>query len=196
MNNKIDAEINIRDSAFDFKRLVAPIIIDWIGGGEIISIESLAGEKSADIFDAHAGIDAIQIKTEEGIRGIASRIQWREYFKSFTIRYKLKSNKDTEFIKRKRAIKSKSGLFYPYWTSQAYVTERRIGNLLYLCMIKTEDLYNFIKNNTEKIKIKSNPKDGNEFIIVWVNDLKKYHFVHTHENRAEIAKFTNQYDLF
>ena len=193
-----EVERVIKDSAYDFTRVIAPFIFEWIGGGEIVSIESLAGEKSAKIFDINAGIDAIQIKTDEGIRGIASRIQWgwRDDYKSFTIRYRLSSGKDTEFIKRKRAIESKSGLFYPYWTSQGYITERRKGNLLYLCMIKTKDLYDFIEKHPEKIKIKPNPANGNEFIIIWIKDLREHHLVHIHENNHEIAKFTNQHNLF
>lgn len=198
MNKQNDAITNMKDSAFDFKRLIAPIILKKIGGGKIISIESLGGEKVAKIFDSDAGIDAIQIKTDKGIRGTASRIQWdwREDFRSFTQRYKLTSGYDTEYDKKKRAIKTKSGWFYPYWTSQGYVTQRRKGDLLYLCMMKTEDLYDYIDEHPEEIKIQTNPEDGNKFIIAWANHIKKHYPIYIYENKCEIAKFTRQNNLF
>lgn len=195
MNN---AEHVIQDSAYDFKRLVCPVILDWIGGGELISIEEITTERIAKLFDREAGIDAVQIQTGEGIRGIASRVQWgwRDDYRSFTQRYALLSGGDTELTKRMRAIESNSGLFFPYWTSQAYVSKRRIGDLLYLCMIKTPDLYEFIKLYPHKLAERPAP-GGNRFKVAWVADIKKAKYqVHIHENQYEIAKYTGQLDMF
>jgi len=40
-------------------------------------------------------------------------------------------------------------------------------------MIRTEDLYNFIKLRPEKIAHRVNPEDGNLFDIIWVPDLRE-----------------------
>lgn len=187
------------DSAHDFERLVAPMIIDWVGG-EIVSIESLAGERSACIFDRHAGVDAVQIKTSEGMRGIASRIQkgFRDDYRSFTVRYQTdRGGFDTEYQKRLRAIKSKGELFFPHWQSQAYVTEFRTGGLIYLCFTKTISIYGFDREHQDKIKTRTHKKSGARFRVYDVSKLREagYH-VHTYENQAAIFSLNQQKGLF
>ena len=187
MNNQNNTIINITDSAFDFIRVVWPAIKSKCGGGELIPVETVTDSKFTKLLDIKAGIDAWQAHQEKGIRGIASRVQWGCKFKSFTQRALLPSGVETEIHKRLRTFRNKNGYLFPYLTIHAYLcAPRREGELIYICVVKTEDLYQYIdyriKNNIP-LDRQINPEDGNKFDIIWVNELKKYGIkVHEVEN--------------
>lgn len=100
----------------------------------------------------HSGIDAWQIKTGAGIRGIASRVQWDDRrsgfpYCTFTIRRKRFSGAETEYDKRLRAIRENKGWLNPYLTVQAYCEQpKRSGNLVAVAVAKTEDVIAMIAN--------------------------------------------------
>jgi len=193
---KPEVEKDLKDSAYDFMRVVLPKIIDWMGGGEIIPIEQEVTERIYKIFDSLAGFDIIQIKDKEGIRGIASRVQWgwMDDFgcqnPTITIRKSRPSGIPTEYQKRKTAIESKAGLLFPYYQSQAYIAPpRRKGNLLYVCLVRTVDLYDYIAKFSKSIKTRT-AKDGNVFYAIQISDLKQagYH-IDEYKNAGEIEKY-------
>lgn len=166
MNN---FKTDLADSAFDFLRVVYPKLKDEnLISGELIPIESVTAEGTTKALDMLAGIDIWQIKDDKGIRGIANRIQWGpKPWNTFTIRKKRQSGAKTEYEKRIEAITNRAWLF-PYFTCQAYITERRIGYLLSVAIAKTETIFEMI--NKGICWEQPNSQDGNIFICVdWLN---------------------------
>lgn len=141
---------DLGDSAFEFQRVVWPRIQGWCGGGELMPVEAVAAEGFTKQLDVLAGIDAWQIHTENGIRGIASRVQWDDArpdfpYCTFTIRKLRFNGSDTEYKKRVRALNDAGGWLYPYLTSHAYVRmPRRSGALAAVAIAKTRDIVEMI----------------------------------------------------
>lgn len=109
------------------------------------------------------------------MRGLASRVQWGEARRTFTIRTRSKGRGETELEKRARAIENReNGHLFPHLTVQAYLDQRG-GKLLSAAVIKTTDLISramFLKAN---MKHKRNwfgyqdNDDGSQFMyIAWV----------------------------
>jgi len=178
-----DVKKDLSDSAYDFKRLSWPIVRNWLGGGELISVETVTDSKFTYQLDILAGIDAWQILQKKGIRGIASRVQWvtknkwdKKPWKSFTQRASRTSGAKTELYKRLNAIKTKEGWLYPEYVVHSYSTQRRTGDLLYICMVRIIGLYSYIdyriRNNS--LELLTNPVDGNLFTPIWVEDLQNF----------------------
>lgn len=127
------------DSAYDFDRLVAPELSTYLGG-KIARTERVRND-TYRLLDLQGGFDAI-CKTQGGLLGIASRVQWTDRaHESWTIRLRRDSGADTEFVKRLRALAT--GAMVPNYTVQAYVTERRVGDLLSIGLIGTETLMRY-----------------------------------------------------
>ncbi len=170
--NKIDKIIN--DSANDFLSIVWPEIKDIpdVGGGKIIPVETVTENNFANLLDRYAGIDQWQVVDGyKSIRGIASRVQWgKTAWNSFTIRFKMPSGSPTEWHKRNYAIIN--GWLYPELTIQAYITQKRIGHLIGIGIVKTKDLINYLLDGGKHI-IKINPNDGVKFIAVFFKDCKE-----------------------
>ena len=132
---------DLNDSSYDFLRLVWPVIKNFCGGGETIPVETVSNNDFAKYLDQFSGIDFWQIVNDHGIRGIASRIQWGNVnWRTFTIRFRRFSGNATEYQKRIEAINTGEWL-YPYFTCQAYITERRNGCLLGCAVAKTRDIF-------------------------------------------------------
>ena len=91
--------MDLNDSAFEFHRVVWPAIRDLCGGGELIPVESVTETGFARQLDVAAGIDAWQLHTSEGLRGLASRVQWvsGSAWNTFTIRRQRDSGTATEY---------------------------------------------------------------------------------------------------
>lgn len=152
--------------------------------GDIIDIET--HDKSlAKLFDMYSGIDAINVYNGQ-IRGLAIRIQYGNNWNTFTIRYKRATNSKTEYEKRIEAIYGDNGFLYPYITIQMYLTNKNIleNKILSIGIVKTKDLYDYIKENFNTIKHNKAP-DGNDFLIVSFNELKN-------NNKKIIIKNFNQ----
>ena len=194
MNNQNNATVNITDSAHDFIRVVWPAIKLKCGGGELIPVETVTDSKFTKLLDMKAGIDAWQLHRKNGVRSLASRIQWGCKFKSFTQRASIISGAETEIHKRLKTFRNKNGYLFPYLTIQAYLcAPRREGELIYVCIVKTEDLYQYINyriENNLSLDRQINPEDGNRFDIIWVNALKK-HGIKVHEVENEKWKNFN-----
>jgi len=167
-----DVHSNIRDSSFDFQRVVWPVVAPWCGGGRLQPVEGTTDHAFARALDLLAGIDGFQIVDGRGIRGIASRVQYRNSpYSSFTIRTRPSGGGETEFDKRVRALEDRQGAWLlPKFTVQAYVSRRRTGDLLYVCMVDTADLFRFILEHPDYVDQRRN-SDASEFMIVWCEDL-------------------------
>ena len=164
---------NLSDSAYDFQRVVWPHISPWLGGGDLEPVESQTPGPFGIYLDIYAGIDFWRIDhNERGVQGIASRVQYVGPYTSFTVRESLPSGGETELAKRLRALDDMDGRWVlPAFTVQAYLDERRVGDLQYVCMARTADLLRFIRQHHERLRRHENPVDGNEFLVVWVEDL-------------------------
>lgn len=127
-----------------FVDLVAPVIEKWTGG-EVANIEDVTDKGVANKLDTVAGVDAWDIKTDTGIRGVASRCQPIGPFDTFTVRYKRSSGAETEFQKRKRQINN--NYLYPHWTVQAYYDDND-WRLESAAMAKTQEIIKFIEHGS------------------------------------------------
>jgi hypothetical protein len=143
LQSKQEVAQTLTDSATDFLNVVWPSIskLSSVGGGVIQPVEAITDARFADQLDLLAGIDAWQILSNpSAMRGMASRVQWGEARRTFTIRTHSKGGGETELEKRARAIANVSnGHLFPHFTVQAYL-DRKGGNLLCAAVIKTTDL--------------------------------------------------------
>src|SRR6266702_375825 len=134
---------DLSDSAFDMHRIVWNAIAEWCGGGEYCPVETKADISLAKDLDILAGIDGFQKRPQRGVmRGIASRIQWGDKaWNTFTLRKSRSSKVDTELKKRLWQLAHRhEGYLYPHITVQAYITQRRVGDLLSVALAHTHEL--------------------------------------------------------
>ena len=204
---KSDVEKDLSDSAYDFLRLVYPKLkeLNFLAG-EVVPTETVTSDQMVEAFDQLAGIDAWIIKDNIGITGLASRIQWYEPerhpffpFNSFTIRKSRYTGAKTEYEKRTAAINSKGEFLFPYLTCQAYIVERRTGDLISMAIARTVDIFQMIiRNRYEQRK----NRDGNYFYAVFWEGMKVYNLpIKTWPekteglNENENDEFCNETDL-
>lgn len=165
-------------SAKQFVDIVWPNVTDeWFGGGDVAPVEAVSEEDFADKLDQLAGIDYWVVQSDEGMRGIASRVQSGKYgdMSTFTVRYRRKSGVDTEFQKRKQAIEN--DYLYPYWTIQAYVQRGKVDNA---AVVRTDDLIRYIDRGELDVHYGENgtQTDGAaRFYYIHWKDLDKYYDV-------------------
>lgn len=156
-------------SSRDFVEVVWPQIRRHLGGGRIIPVETVTDSAFAKELDVFGGVDMWQI-LEHGMRGIASRVQWRnpnwhgDYpFDTYTIRWTLYSGWPTERHKRIYALEHPEyGLVFPAVTIQAYL-EQHGGPLLSAGIVYTRDLYEAVQQGEWQDRV---APDGNLFRIV------------------------------
>lgn len=139
---------NLSDSANDFNDIVWPVIKNWFGEGELISVQDVTDFRMAQLLDTCSGIDAWYVETTKGIRGIGSRVQWTENdhkknYMTFTIRKELFSRGRTEYEKLCNAIDN--DWLYPFWFCQAYLNERH-GKLLSVAVSETREIIKYIQS--------------------------------------------------
>lgn len=109
--------------------------------GEFRVIEGNTTDDVAKLLDTLSGIDVWHINKLKGIRGLASRIQTTDRnWHTFTVRKTRDSGATTEFEKRKLAIEK--GYLYPFFTMQAYVTQK--DALIAFAVARTVDVIEMI----------------------------------------------------
>lgn len=135
--------------------------------GKIHTIESSKNEVLI-LMDIKSGIDYIR-ENENGLQGIAARVQWGNDWNTFTIRSKRHTGTQTELEKRLYQIEN--GYFYPAFTMQAYFDNRKTNNLLSIGIIKTIDLYTLFKEQPKLFKTRCS---DNEFVYVHWDDISEY----------------------
>lgn len=153
---------DLSDSASDFANTVWPSIKHLFGHGRLLPVESAALEGLARDFDVLAGIDAWHALDSKGVmRGIASRVQWGDNWRTFTIRRERPNGANTELAKRLYAIDHpQHNWLVPALTVQAYLTYPKPGGrLIQAGVIRTRDLYEFARANP-CTKPRRNPEDG------------------------------------
>jgi hypothetical protein len=159
-------------SATDFRKQVAPVLEDW-ANSRSVSVEAVTDNEMAEELDQTAGVDSWNIKHDEIIRGVASRVQYLDDLPfdtppdTFTVRKERQSGAKTEFEKRLNAIRK--GALYPHWTTQAYLDEPG-GELLSVARIRTKDLIEHInkgsKNNND-YRVKEPQYQASFFAVSW-----------------------------
>lgn len=146
-------------------------ILPKLISGKILSIED-KNDEILILLDQKSGIDFLR-EDKTGLQGIAARVQWGRAYNTFTIRKERHTQSKTELEKRLSQIEN--GYIYPAFTLQAYFDSRESNKLLSIAIIKTKDLYTFIKNNPEQT---FTMKSDNVFLCVsWdkINDhIKTY----------------------
>ncbi len=174
-------------SAAAFAHIVWPVVqhhCPELRGSILRQVEVRGNEVIAQELDAYAGIDSYQ-RTPNGLRGIASRVQWWKNYQTFTVRTSRPGGALTEYRKRLIALKRRhEGFLYPYWTIQAYVSEPG-GRLLAVAVAKTLELYQYIEQRTlcgRPCPERSAHKGGERFLVVEWGEYQQssyYLFVYT-----------------
>ncbi len=135
----MDVSKDIIKSCDTFKELIEPELAKILGG-QIICIEGVSDPMYKQM-DLLAGLDALHI-SDEGIRGIASRIQYgAKDWSTFTIRMSRENGTATEFDKRQWSIDN--DYIYPYYTVQAYVHGNK---LISLAIARTADIIKMVND--------------------------------------------------
>jgi hypothetical protein len=169
MGNNVKQDMT--DSATAFESLIWPVVLPWVGGGNLLQMENISDSKFASILDMKAGIDGWQIHSD-GMRGIASRIQQGDKaWNTFTVRMARDSGAKTEYEKRTIAIET-GKYIYPYLTIQAYIRTWE-GPILSIGLAKTVDIISFIACGLHTLRRTSNA----EFAVCPWDDMNdnKYH---------------------
>lgn len=163
--------VDLSDSVIALESIKYTILPKLISG-RIHTIENQKNEVLMKI-DIKSGIDYIR-EDENGLQGIAARVQWGNNWDTFTIRSERHTGTKTELEKRLHQIEN--GYFYPAFTIQAYFDNRQDNNLLSIAIIKTDDLYDLYKSKRELFKSRSS---DNKFVYIeWKrinNYIKTYH---------------------
>lgn len=152
-----------------FEKQVIPILLKFLGGGEIKIVED------GSIFDLLSGIDAWYCD-ENGIKGIGYRLQefsndfFSSKWRTFTIRKSRISGAKTEYEKRLFSIKN--GYLYPDLTLQGYYDKNK--KLIAFAIAKTIDIFDMIQKRVcyEKHTGEDQIGQASFFVINW-DDMKK-----------------------
>ena len=156
-------DIKVKIETEDFYNIVLPVLEEnWIEFENLEQVENIE-HKALRQMDFH-GFDYIY--TDCGIRGLSIRIQYGSTnWESFSIRYYTpKRGTDTEYQKKLEALDS--GALMTEYTIQAYINN---GKLMSLGMVKTRDLFQYLKKGGRK-KLKINSSDGIRFFVVdWID---------------------------
>jgi len=156
-----------KDLSYSMKALLSieKTILPTMISGKIHSIEN-SDNHVLVLMDRRSGIDYIR-ENEHGLQGIAARVQWGNAWDTFTIREKRHTGTITEM--QKRIFQIENGYFYPYFTLQAYFSDRKEMKFLSAAAVKTVDLYDFIK---EKPFCIYRNKSDNDFLFIKFSDLQ------------------------
>lgn len=121
---------------------VWPAVAPFIGGGDVWSVEAQQDEMRRRL-DMSAGIDYWQIRPDERISSIASRVQLVPAYNSFSVRRERDSGAETEWHKRRAAVNN-GVVLYPHYTIQAFVHSIH-GGLASAAVARTVDIIRFIE---------------------------------------------------
>ena len=133
---------------------------------DIIKVEG-EDNTACKILDMSCGIDYLLTSSKSSlIFGIASRVQYGQNYRTFTVRKSRESGVLTEYQKRQQAI-SLGGIF-PKFTMQAYVKDNEIDGL---AIVKTNDLIEFINRGYAEEKSTRIDKIGQAtfYVCKWDN---------------------------
>ena len=133
-------------SAAAMQNAVWPVVGSMVGGGRLVPVETVTSAGFARELDLFAGIDAWQIIDQAGIvRGLASRVQERVNYRTFTIRYKLASGRPTEYQKRLAELDARDGRLRPHLICQAFITDKTRPEVLSAAVARMSDVINAVR---------------------------------------------------
>lgn len=153
----------LRASARDFRDQVWPLVREHLGGGDLEPVESVTDSRFATHLDTLGMTDAWQVVSPLGLRGLATRIQWRDssgVFPTWTVRYELPSGQPTEYHK----LIADGEWHRPSFVIQAYL-ETRGGAVIAAACIATADLRALLLEGLHGQPL-PNGRDGNLFVPV------------------------------
>lgn len=161
---------DMTESSYAFQNYVWPKVRSWCDEGRLEIVENTTATGLARDLDTLAGIDAWQLLDNQGfMRGIASRVQTgAKNWRTFTVRKSCSSGAKTEFTKRLEALKNRDrGAILPELTIHAYVCDYRKGPLLSVAVVRTVDLYEYLKTQISKGRAKT--RSTNNAVFYWVS---------------------------
>lgn len=158
-----EIENKILSSAQAFQEKLWPLIANHMGGGKVVSVESVSDR---DFFkqylDAYGGIDSWHISDEKCLmRGLATRMQrTRVLFDTITIRYRRQTGNKTEIHKRMNALLQPGGWLHPQVAVQGYFwpSGNEYGDPRAVAIANMVDIIRVIRNG-ERGENWRNPKD-------------------------------------
>jgi hypothetical protein len=167
----------LRASSSDFLSVVWPAIESACGGGFIEPVESVTESEFTKTLDILGGIDAWQVINDVGVRGIASRVQWGNDWRTFTVRKALWSGGETEWhrIQRVQPLLDR-GFIRAHLIVQAYLSgpPGAGSDLIAAYIIRAPDLYRFCDDGYEgDVWYPQDVPGGNTMAVFHVDRLKK-----------------------
>jgi len=185
-----DFEASLTKSSKAFIKLVEPLLKNRIGG-EFEVVEGVTVKRLAQILDVFAGIDIWHFDKENGVRGIASRIQFNQYkrWDSFTIRKERVSTTRTEFEKLNYAMNNDYA--YPNLFLQAYIEDE---NLVSFALAKTRDIIKIINEGKENEDFEIKKTNTNQlgqswFYVVYWERMKQLGYDILVYKKKEVEQF-------
>jgi hypothetical protein len=161
------AEQKMQDSHRRFRDVVWPDIGPLIGGGDLIPVETDKARLSV-LLDVEAGIDWY-VRGRFGLYGLASRVQVDgRAWNTFTIRTRTSRGGETEWTKRRRAIRDQ--YHFPHITCQAYLD--RAEGLLSVATVTTDHLFEVAEKYPQQERY--NGEDGHTFRYVYWRQLDSH----------------------
>jgi len=158
--------IDLNDSVKSLESIKHTFLPKLING-KIYTIEHVDNDILM-IIDKYSGIDYIR-HDNNGLQGIAARVQWGHTWNTFTIRSERHTGTKTEL--NKRLFQIENGYLYPEFTLQAYFDNKKDNNLLSIAVIKTKKLYELYLNKPELFNKR---KSDNEFIFIEWTKIKEF----------------------
>lgn len=146
------------------KKFIAPVLCKIFGGTVTQT------ERRANSFERSLDLNCIDglVATDKGVLPFAARIQSGVKYESFSIRYSRPSGAPTEFEKISKAIEM--DLLRPLYHAQGYVADDGQATV---AVVRTQDLFNFVKKNINKVIIKAN-EDGTKLLAAFWRDLEQF----------------------
>lgn len=146
------------------RAFIAPVLCKIFGG--VVT----PTERRANSFERLLDLNCIDglVSTAKGFLPFAARIQSGINYKSFSIRYSRPTGEPTEYEKISKAIEM--DLLRPLYHAQGYVADDGQATV---AVVRTQDLFDFVNKNINKIKIRAN-EDGTKFLAAFWRDLKQF----------------------
>lgn len=166
-------ETQLKRSSIIFDKYFKETVLKILKG-EFEIVEGVTKSRMAQNLDQLSGIDLWFLDPNQGIRGVANRIQFQEKnWRTFTVRKSRESGAKTEYEKRKHAIEN--NWLYPDITLQGYINKK--NEVLGFAIAKTKDIIYMIDNGFCRENKTGKEQIGQaEFYIVDWDKMKKQGF--------------------
>ena len=151
----------LKKSSIAFEKHFRGPLLEILNGNFEV-VEGVTKDEMAKTLDMLAGIDIWHIHKRQGVRGVASRIQYGKSWDTFTVRKTRESGAKTEYEKRIYAMKNE--FLYPVLAFQGYISN---DVPLSFALTKTKDIFWMIDNGYSRLKKTGKSQIGQaEFYVV------------------------------